>query len=223
MRAAVLLALSLAACLRTTEFKCQTSSQCGAGGQCETTGYCSLPDDQCGRRYSPSAGSLAGQCVGGSSIDGGIDSPGSIDAPIDGSGSNSNCPSGYVAVSGQAHMYKVITSAGVWSSQQSSCAATSPNAYLAIPDNAAELAALDALPGVGATYWVGITDSATEGTWLTVKNTAQTFLPWAPGRPTTTPPNNTDDYVRIVTANQPAQQFFDDKSNMQLPAVCECE
>jgi hypothetical protein len=48
-------------------------------------------------------------------------------------------------------------------------------------------------------------------------------LPWAPGHPTTTPPNNSDDCVHVVTANQPAQQFVDDKCNMQLPAICECE
>lgn len=224
MRTLLLLAISLTACLRTTEFKCEMSSQCGAGGQCESTGYCSVPDDQCGRRYSSSAGPLAGQCVGGSSIDGGIDSPmGMIDAAIDAPGSGGGCPSGYVTVSGQAHQYKVITAVGTWNTQMSGCSATAPTAYLAIPDNDVELAALDALPGVGASYWVGITDSATEGTWKNVKGATQTFLPWQTGAPTITPPNNTNDYVRVVTANPPANQFLDDKQNVQLPAVCECE
>jgi hypothetical protein len=223
MRALLMFAVVLAGCLRATEFKCEMSSQCGAGGQCESTGYCSVADDQCGRRYSPSAGSLAGQCVGGTAIDAGIDSPPGMDAMMDGSGSNSNCPSGYVAVSGQAHMYKVLATNAVWNGQSSACTATSANAYLAIPDDATELAALDTLAGATATYWVGVSDSATEGTWLTVKNAPQTFLPWAPGHPTTTPPNNSDDCVHVVTANQPAQQFVDDKCNMQLPAICECE
>lgn len=224
MRTLILLAISLTACLRTTEFKCEMSSQCGAGGQCESTGYCSVADNQCGRRYSSSAGSLAGQCVGGSSIDAAVDSPMNIiDAPIDGSGSSSGCPSGYVNVSGQTHMYKVITAVAVWNTQSSGCTATAPTAYLAIPDDATELAALDTLIGATASYWVGITDSATEGTWLTVKGAPQTFLPWQTGAPTTSPPNNTDDFVRIVTGNPPANQFKDDKQNVQLPAICECE
>ena len=50
MRTLLVFAVSLTACLRSTEFKCEMSSQCGAGGQCESTGYCSVADDQCGRR-----------------------------------------------------------------------------------------------------------------------------------------------------------------------------
>jgi len=224
MRTLLLLAISLTACLRSTEFRCEMSSQCGAGGQCESTGYCSVVDDTCGRRYSPSAGPLAGQCVGGTSIDAGIDSPQNmIDAAIDAPGSGGGCPSGYVNVSGQTHMYKVLTAVGTWNTQSGNCTATSPMAYLAIPDDPTELAALDALPGVGASYWVGITDSATEGTWLNVKGAVQSFLPWATGAPTTTPPNNTDDYVKVIIANPAANQFKDDKQNVQLPAVCECE
>lgn len=224
MRGLILVAISLTACLRTTEFKCASSAQCGTSGVCESTGYCSLPDDQCGRRYSSSAGPLAGQCVNGQTIDGGIDSPmGMGDAAIDAPGSGGGCPSGYVTVAGQAHKYKVITANAVWNSQVSGCAATAPTAYLAIPDDATELAALDALPGVGPSYWIGVSDSTTEGTWMNLKNVVQTFLPWAPNHPTTSPPNNTDDCVRVVTANQPAQQFFDDKCNVQVHAICECE
>jgi len=224
MRAMLLLAVSLAACLRTTEFKCETSSQCGTSGMCESTGYCSVPDDTCGRRYSSSAGALAGQCVGGTSIDGGIDSPMSmIDASIDAPGSGGGCPSGYVTVSGQTHKYKVLTAPGTWPGQSSSCTATAPTAYLAIPDDATELAALDTLIGATASYWVGVTDAATEGTWLNVKGAPQTFLPWQAGAPTTSPANNTFDDVRVVTGNPPANQFLDDKGNVQLPAICECE
>jgi hypothetical protein len=98
------------------------------------------------------------------------------------------------------------------------CSATAPTAYLAIPDDANELAAFDTFAGGSTPYWVGVDDKATEGTWLTVKNTPQTFLPWAPGHPITSPPNNKNDCVRVATG-----QFTDEACNNQHAAICECE
>lgn len=206
------LALALTACLRSTEFQCQTSAQCGTGGVCESTGYCSLPDDTCGRRYSPSAGALANQCVGGSGIDGGVDGPG-IDATPDAE----TCP-GFTALGGAPHRYMLVSTAATWGVQVSTCMAAAPAAYLAIPDDSNELAALDMLAGGAAPYWVGISDRGTEGTWLTVNNTPQTFLPWAPNHPVTMPPNNKVDCVHAASA-----QLTDDTCFVSLPAICECE
>jgi len=216
MRLAVI-ALALTACLRSTEYKCDTSSQCGAGGVCESTNYCSFPDDQCGRRYGTSAGPLANQCVGGTAVDGGVDS--ARDGSID-SGSGSQCPGGFAPLAGAPHQYKLVTVPGTWNAQVAACSALSSTTYVAIPDDAGELGALDTLVGATSTYWVGISDSATEGTWQTVKGGTQTFLPWETGHPTTTPPNNQDDCVRVVTTDA---KFFDDKCNTQLATVCECE
>jgi hypothetical protein len=221
MRACLVLAICLTACLRTTSFHCETNEQCGSSGVCESTGYCSLPDDQCGRRYSSGAGSLAGKCVGGEATDAAIDSP-SIDGLTDSNGSNgSDCPSDYVAVSGQAHKYRLVTGGEAWTTAQTSCAASAPTAYLAIPDDATELAALDTLAGTTATYWIGVTDTAAPGTWVTAKSAPQTFLPWAPGSPR--PVNNADDCVRVIKANQPAKQFQDDKCATAFAVICECE
>ena len=217
MRAAlaIVAALGLAGCLRSTEFQCETSSQCGAQGVCESTKFCSFPDDQCGRRYAPSAGSLANQCVGGET-DGGVDGArdGGIDTPA------SLCPTGFGPLAGAPHQYKLVPAAATWNAQSAACAALSSTTYLAIPDDMNELGALDTLAGATTTYWVGISDAATEGTWLTVKGGTQTFLPWETGHPTTSPPNNQNDCVRVVTADA---KFFDDKCNTQLAAICECE
>lgn len=209
-------AVALAGCLRATEFKCDNSSQCGTQGACESTGFCSFPDDTCGRKYGPSAGSLSGQCVGGTAIDGGIDSArdSAIDSP------RGQCPSGFAPLAGAPHQYKLISTNGTWGAQMSACSALSSTTYLAIPDDVGELGALDTLAAASPNYWVGISDSATEGTWLTVKGGTQTFLPWETGHPIITPPNNQNDCVRVVTADA---KFFDDKCNVQLPAICECE
>jgi Lectin C-type domain len=216
VRAALAMLAALAGCLHTTEFKCDTSSQCGPQGVCESTQFCSFPDDQCGRRYGASAGSLANQCVGGPMIDGGIDGAhdGATDSPA------SQCPAGFGPLAGAPHQYLLVPGIATWNAQQAACTGLSATTYLAIPDDAGELGALDTLAGATVTYWVGISDSATEGTWRTVKGGTQTFLPWETGHPTTTPPNNQDDCVRVVTADA---KFFDDKCNTQLAAICECE
>lgn len=82
---------------------------------------------------------------------------------------------GYVQAGGSVHTYKVVQGNDGWSVAESSCKAD--GAYLAILDDAAETAIL---PGNG---WVGLTDVATEGTWLTVHGDPAPFLPWKPAEP----------------------------------------
>ncbi|MEX1364765.1 MAG: hypothetical protein AB1Z98_16680 [Nannocystaceae bacterium] len=56
-------------CLPADPFECTIDAQCGAqveGAQCQSTGFCSFPDEACssGQRYGELAGmGLAGQCV----------------------------------------------------------------------------------------------------------------------------------------------------------------
>src|SRR5690242_17022068 len=101
--------LVTAGCLRRTEFQCSDDSSCGASGRCESTQFCSFGDTDCpsGRRYDPSAGSLAGECTGGGmGTDGGVTSNdgSTIDTPKGG------CPGGYVALAGAqcGHFYKLF-------------------------------------------------------------------------------------------------------------------
>lgn len=61
-------ALSMSTSCTASAFQCTEADDCAGrpGGVCETTGYCSFPDDECpsGRRYGEfSQGSLAGACV----------------------------------------------------------------------------------------------------------------------------------------------------------------
>lgn len=163
------LVLANAGCLRKTEFRCETDTACGAGGQCEASGFCSFADGECasGRRYDSSAGPLSGQCTSGDdpTTDGGIDSmgtpdDGSIDSGVTG------CPAGYVALSAvPGHLYKVLPNGANWMTQQAECKLTTSAAYLAVPDTIEELTALDMLAGA-SNYWIGISDIATEGTWI---------------------------------------------------------
>jgi hypothetical protein len=210
-------------CLRTTEFHCSTSSECGAGGVCAPMGLCSVADSGCasGLRFSDTAGTYANQCVGGGvPIDSGIDGrpiDGATDSAID--SPNAGCPAGYNSIAGGqgTHVYKLLSATDAWDTQRAACAATSASAYLAIPDGLPELQAIATL-GAQPRFWVGIDDMATEGTYVTVRNTAQTYLPWETGAPNDGPPP--EDCVELVSATS---QINDERCSTQYVAVCECE
>ena len=214
----VLLAMLVAAsagCLRTTEFKCQTSADCSSGGAvCETTGYCSFTDGDCagGRRYGDYSGAYSGKCIGDSTLPdgGGMGDGKKVD------GSMGSCPSSYAALpNAGSHVYRVITGSTIWTAQQAACAADS-GGYLAIPDDATELTALTTATAATRT-WVGINDMATEGTYVTVKNTTPPFLTWASGEP------NNQGEQDCVAAQMASPVLETDRCSDVYPAVCECE
>jgi hypothetical protein len=211
-----LIALACAGCLRTTAFHCESNGQCGAGGTCEPVGFCSFVDPECGRRFADSAGPYANQCVGMQGGDAGVDGPTSPDAPITG------CPAGYNPLPGMptGHRYRKVGTPQTWVAQSAACTLTAASAYLAIPDDAAELAALEALAG-DTPFWVGIHDMTTNGTFVTVRGTPATFLPWAGGEPD----NNAspaEDCVAAVSATQIADDRCDTGSTRYI-GICECE
>lgn len=217
--------LSLSAgCLRKTEFKCQTNDQCSTGGVCETTtGYCSFADMDCpdGRRYGDLSGDLSGQCVGGGSVaDGGV-----VDTPPVKMDAASGCPAtGYAIISGAgAHQYRVLATTATWSMQAGLCTADGPGAYLAVPNDQAELTAvLNAVGQVRA--WVGINDQTTEGTYVTTD--AGTFAAndplWDTGEPNNTPFNGQgeSDCVAGIRSNG---QLATTKCSETYAAICECD
>lgn len=227
MRAALLLLpLSLfAACLRQTEFQCATNDQCNPGGTCQTvgsSGYCSFSDSGCasGQRFGDSAGPYANQCVGEQSggTDGGIvDSMPPDDAPA------ATCPAEYMALAGgtTGHFYRKAPGDLDWVAQFDFCMGTSTRAYLAVPDDAAELTALAGLAGT-TPFWVGINDRATEGSYVKASGGPATFLPWAAGEPDSANqgPDASQDCVSATATNISDQNCTG--GGASLPAVCEC-
>jgi hypothetical protein len=229
MRTMFVLALSLTACLRSTVYRCAQDTECGAGGSCDPLGYCSFADGTCesGQRFGEASGSHAGQCTTSSSdIDAGIDMAMIDGTPIDGppidmaiDADLTVCPGSYAPIAGgqAGHVYRVIPNVANWNAQRAACAQDSDSAYIAIPDDAGELAALATL-AVDDRFWVGVTDAATEGTWLTVLGDPQTFLPWEGGAPDDQGPG--EDCVEGVGATT---QFNDHRCGQtQRVAVCEC-
>lgn len=211
-------ALAATSCLRDTSFHCATSAECGAGGTCEPgVGYCSVADATCasGARFGSSAGSYANQCVGD---DNPADAP-AADAASGDDAPAAGCPAGYNTITGgqAGHKYRLINMTENWQTQRGVCSASSSSAYLAIPDTLGELQAI-AMLSASTESWVGITDAATENTFLTVKGVAATFLPWDMNQPDDAGPG--EDCVIIET---PGSKLRDERCGSKFRAVCECE
>jgi hypothetical protein len=211
---ALLLLASTAGCLRSTEFKCATDTDCSASGAvCEATGYCSFTDSSCamGRRYGDFSGSYSKQCVGEQMM---MPDGGGGDGMTD--GMMAGCPSTYMTLpSAGAHVYKLTSNINIWSIQRDRCAAD--GAYLAIPDDMAELQAITTA-AAAARAWVGISDTVTEGTFRTVNGATPSYLPWLSGEP--------DDAMGgqdCVSALMASPNIQTDKCSDTLPAICECE
>jgi len=213
----VLATAASAGCLRSTAFTCGSDAECGASGVCEAIGYCSFPNASCadsGRSYSDSAGqSLSGTCVPTG------DRPGpdaGVDAGIDGTVGTA-CPADYVAIAGSLHVYKRILGV-TWDQARTACKATSTSAYLAVPDDAAELLNIDTAAMI-VPFWIGIDDQVQLGMFVTQKGVPATFLPWAPGEPNNGTPGKPQECVNAVSNTKIAT----DKCGTSHVAICECE
>lgn len=128
-------------------------------------------------------------------------------------GQPAGCPSPYASIAGSSHRYRTLTNVS-WDQAKTMCALSSTAAYLAVPDDATELANLATI--ASTSFWVGIDDQALQGTFVTSKGAPATFLPWAAGEPDNTP---TDDCVFAASATKIAT----DKCGTRHDAVCECE
>jgi hypothetical protein len=227
MRALLFVALiSSVGCLRKTEYKCTDTTQCGGGGQCEDTGFCSFPAAECasGRKYGEFSGATySNECVGGTSIaiDGGV-TDGSTNDGTPNDGSPGTCPAAYTGAG--AHKYRVITASENWDTQLADCDddTAGTNTYLASPDDQTELTAILAEAGQNR-IWVGISDS-TEGTYA---KTGGGTIPSNDPMWDSTEPD--DDPIigggpgDCVAASMTSGKLADDNCGVTRPAVCECE
>ncbi len=110
-----------------------------------------------------------------------------IDAAPDAAPDARTCPNDFVAIDGgqPTSRYKFYgyaqSTSNVVDFNQATSACTAAGGYIAIPNNEAEIGALDDVsqnpnqPG----YWVGITDTAVEGQWRTVLGDLATYLRWS--------------------------------------------
>jgi hypothetical protein len=121
------------------------------------------------------------------------------------------------------HRYRVLSTMTAWMTQKTACSADGTNAYLAVPNDATELAAL--LTATNATRtWVGIDDQAAEGTYVTANggSFSMTDPLWSAGQPDNLPFNGGGD-SDCVAGVKSSTRLADTKCVEAYPAVCECE
>lgn len=135
-----------------------------------------------------------------------------IDAPIDIIGNEPDLPRAclmnpaYSAMPGLTSRYREGTALVSWAAARTDCMAD--GADLWIPDTN-----LEAMTLTGD--WLGITDAANEGSWITVKGTPATYLPWDVGQP---------DGGTGENCGRNADVVFEDRACTDLrDYVCECD
>ncbi len=129
------------------------------------------------------------------------------------------CPAGYVA-SGNAAVtsrHRFVDSNTSRANAAADCANDLVGkTFLAIVDSAAENAVLDARAGNRA-VWLGMSDRATEGTWITDLGGTQAYFNWASNQP--------DDFFEEDCAEALDGGTWNDIdcSNQSRRYVCECD
>jgi len=217
-------------CLRTTTYKCETDTQCGTGGACEITGFCSFADPSCAgmgdRRYGDQSGVYANKCTATpiTQEDASVTDTPVVDTPMTDVPITSNCAASYTTVGALAHRYRVITGQNDWTAQRNACDADTGTSYLFVPDDQAELTAV--LAAAGGDTWVGVNDMANEGTYVTANGgtLAANSALWDGGEPDNGPEMGTGNNNSHCVMGKPGtNRLSDDKCQNTYVAVCECE
>lgn len=160
----ILIALLASGCVRSTQFHCEDSAECGTGGLCESDGLCSVASSSCasGREYAPSSGK-EGTCVGDNGGEAGNENPGN-EMP-GGEPPPMGCRADYMVLpnSGtRGHRYFLIDTTGTWPVQRDACLTNM--GFMAFPDGpqaAMELSAVVTFGGAG--LWMGVNDIGGNG------------------------------------------------------------
>jgi hypothetical protein len=92
-----------------------------------------------------------------------------------------DCPGGIRRPGG--HCYRYVGSASAFAAARSTCGSWGGSADLLVLDSAAEESWVEANVAPLADYWLGISDNAVEGTWLTITSTTPAYVHWAGSGP----------------------------------------
>lgn len=203
MRVALLACLITSGCfpVRSQDFACETTSDCDADRVCQDS-FCVLAE-------RPDNG-------GNPTADGPPDGP-IVDAPPDADPFVQiamQCMTvGYTLVSGPTGYYRTVTTGTSWANAQADCKNDVADAtHLIVLSTAAEVTHMASQLG-----WIGLSDSATEGVFVTVTGETGDQRPFASGQPDNG--SGSEDCVQMKQGGQ----LDDDQCGNNHRYVCECD
>jgi hypothetical protein len=184
---------------RSEGFACEMTSDCDKGRVCDD-GYCVKSMADAGVDSSDASNTT-------------IDAP-PADADIGTLLATMCPPAGYTQVAGPNGYYRVISAGASWTNAQAACKAHVPGStHLIVLSTAAEVTYAASQAGTQA--WIGLSDIATEGQFVTVTaETGQT--PWSAGEPN----NAGNEDCAIVKSNG---QLDDRPCGTGYRYICECD
>lgn len=132
--------------------------------------------------------------------------------PIDGApdSPDADCQTNtdYISLGAFPSRYRSVAVDMPWAEAALAC--TGDGAHLAVPDSLAEAIAIG-----GQGDWVGITDVATEGAWLTIFDAPPTYLQFQAGQPDG---GDGEDCLRLENSGELQDRSCNDARDF----VCEC-
>lgn len=166
-----------------------------------------------------------GAATDGPQTDAAVDAQ--VDAQVDAPPSTPVCPLGYAAINGSSTQYRIIETSATWAAAAADCnndelvGPITGHTHLVVVGSAAEKTVLT--NQFSGNTWVGLTDQATEGTfvWVTAENTNGFPMvgmqpPWDAGDPDG---GTAENCVRFKNSFD-----FEDKPCTDANSyVCECD
>jgi hypothetical protein len=140
-------------------------------------------------------------------VDGPADSD--VDAAIDAAPVRCQDNPAYVSLGGFPSTYRFTGAAASWMDAVLACEADG-GAHLAVPDSAAEASAVGELGD-----WVGVSDQADEGMWVTIFGVAPGHLVFEAGQPDG---GESEDCLRVFNTGEYEDRGCQDTRDF----VCEC-
>jgi hypothetical protein len=140
-----------------------------------------------------------------------------VDAPVPPPDASNNflqqcMAKGYTAQTGLSSLYRVVTNDAEWAAARSACAADVPGAtHLVVLSDATEVAFIKQREG-----WVGLSDLATENTFVNVTQEPNDLRPFLSGQPDNG--GGTEDCVQMKEDG-----LDDDQCDETHTYVCECD